>query len=145
MKDDAAIIDSNILVYAYDETEKNKHLAAKALIYDIIKKDKHFVLSVQNISEFFFIITEKLKMDKEVAEYLVKNYAKLESGKILGINPNSVIRAMDISREYNIHYWDALIAAVMEENGIKRIYTENVKDFSKVPWIEVINPLIQNS
>lgn len=145
MKDGASLIDSNILIYAYDETEKTKHRAAKALIYDIIQNEKSFALSAQNLSEFFFIITEKLKMDKEVAEYLIKGYARMKFGKILPIDTNSIIRAMNLSREYNLHYWDALIAAVMEENRINKIYTENVKDFSKLPWIEAVNPLIQNS
>jgi predicted nucleic acid-binding protein len=29
----------------------------------------------------------------------------------------------------------------MKENGINKIYTENEKDFKKIPGIKVINPL----
>jgi predicted nucleic acid-binding protein len=35
----------------------------------------------------------------------------------------------------------ALIAATMQENNLKTIYTENIADFKKVPWLNVVNPL----
>jgi predicted nucleic acid-binding protein len=40
---------------------------------------------------------------------------------------------------YEVHYWDALIAATMRENNIFCIYTEN-GDFKSIPWLKVINP-----
>ena len=51
----------------------------------------------------------------------------------------TIIRAIDINLEYNIPYYDALLAATMRENGIFNIYTENVKDFKAV-GIKAVNP-----
>jgi predicted nucleic acid-binding protein len=52
-----------------------------------------------------------------------------------------VLSAIRIHREFDVPYWDALIAATMRENGVTRIYTEDEKSFRKIPWLEVVNPL----
>jgi len=49
--------------------------------------------------------------------------------------------AIDICIQYNIHYRDALLCATMKHNGITNIFTENLKDFVKVPWIAAVNPM----
>ena len=64
---------------------------------------------------------------------------------ILSINKNNILRAIDISAEYGISYWDALIASVMKENNISCIITENDKDFKKISWLKVINPFVDES
>ena len=37
-------------------------------------------------------------------------------------------------------YLDVQTAAVMRQNGIRRIFTENVADFTGIEGIEVVNP-----
>ncbi len=54
---------------------------------------------------------------------------------------STVTEAIKICGERRLHYWDALLAATMKENGIFIIYTENEKDFKKISWLEVINPI----
>lgn len=39
------------------------------------------------------------------------------------------------------HFWDLLMAETMKEAGMRTIYTENVRDFESIPWIEAVNPL----
>ena len=36
--------------------------------------------------------------------------------------------------------FDVFLAATMLDNGVRRIYTENVKDFNGVSGIDAINP-----
>jgi predicted nucleic acid-binding protein len=45
-----------------------------------------------------------------------------------------------ISKQHKIHFFDSLLAATMQENGISKILTENVKDFNKIAGIEAENP-----
>lgn len=45
-----------------------------------------------------------------------------------------------MNRDYQTHYWDYLIASTMKENAVKEIYTENTKDFEKIPELKVVNP-----
>jgi len=40
-----------------------------------------------------------------------------------------------------VSIWDSLIAETALENGIVKIYTENLKDFKKIPGLKVVNPM----
>ncbi len=53
------LLDSNILIYAYDSSEKEKYKIAKNLLADCWKRKKIYALSVQNLSELFIITTKK--------------------------------------------------------------------------------------
>jgi len=138
------LLDSNILIYAYDSSEKEKHVIAKNLIADCWKRKKIYALSVQNLSELFFITTKKITNPVKPDEMKknIQDIISFTNFNILDINKNSILAAMDISSEIGISYWDALIASVMKENHIHTIVTENDKDFKKIPWIKVINPFI---
>ena len=72
---DRFLIDSNVLVYAYDESDNLKHRVAGELFDEILSKDINCGMSVQNLSEFFVIITEKVKnkADKEIAQMIVQD------------------------------------------------------------------------
>ena len=41
----------------------------------------------------------------------------------------------------NISFWDLLIAETMKDARVSVLLTENIRDFSKVPWIKAINPM----
>ena len=60
---------------------------------------------------------------------------------VLNYNAQTIKSAIGISSKHGIHYWDALLAATMKENNVFSIYTENEKDFKKIPWLKTINPL----
>ena len=136
------LLDSNILIYAYDSTEKEKHVIAKNLLAECWKRNKIYALSVQNISEFFVVTTKKIsnpiKPDEMKAN--IQDIITFSNFNILNINKNSVLSAIEISSNNNLSYWDALIASVMKENGISTIVTENDKDFNKITGLKVINP-----
>ena len=78
-------------------------------------------------------------LSKRDALEIIREFTEFNAWTVLSIKPNSIVLATKISEEYNMSYWDSLLAATMKENGITTIYTENEKDF-KVPWIKVINP-----
>ena len=120
MKDDLFLVDSNILVYAHDTSDiaKNKKsvkLLGECWIYI------EFPVSFWRKSESRFILE-------------FKNWIKITAKE------STIIKAIELSEKYNTEYYDSLIAATMLENGISKIYTENVKDFIKIKEIGVINP-----
>ena len=59
MKDNISLIDSNILVYAFDSSEKPKHKKAKELLKKCWNGERKFAVSTQNLSEFFVNATKK--------------------------------------------------------------------------------------
>ena len=133
------LIDSTILVYAYDNSDPKKHEIAKEVVKKL-EENGDGVLSIQNLAEFSRALTEKAKPPRpyhEVRRYILQ----LESVyTIITYGSNTVAEALHIASNYNLHFYDALIAATMEEGFISEIVTENTKDFRKVPNIVITNP-----
>ncbi len=143
MSGETALIDTNILVYAYDISEKEKHSACKELVELCWKREVAYAISIQNISEFFVIVTTKIDRPISIEE------AQRSMERIIAFNnwikikpePTTLPEAIKMCREYRLHYWDALLAATMRENRIFKIYTENEEHFNKIPWLKAMNPI----
>lgn len=135
------LIDSNILIYAYDSTDKKKHETAKKILQKAWQKQADYALSVQNISEFFYVATEKTKvLPREEAREIVRNLTSFSYWHIFHLTEATLRLAASISTDSKIHFFDALLAATMKEHNIAEIITENEKDFEKIPGIKIINP-----
>ncbi|MDO8537919.1 MAG: PIN domain-containing protein [archaeon] len=135
------LIDTNILVYAYGKVDDiKKHEKAKQFIGLKMHSEKFF-LSSQNVAEFFSVLSNQVssKMPAYEAKQKAKNLTELAN--FVSYYEDTVIEAIEIFEKHKGHFWDALLAATMKENNIKIIYTENVKDFSKIDGIKAINPL----
>jgi len=142
MSDELALIDSNLLSYVFDESEPEKRRVCRELVADCWKGKRKYVVSVQNLSEFYVVVTEKIS--QPIPEIVAKRFLELiisfQGWIVLNFNARTVLSAIDISTQYDIHYWDALLAATMRENKIFNIYTED-GHFKNIPWLKVINPL----
>lgn len=143
MNDASALIDSNLLVYVFDAANPEKRDVCKRIVEDCWRGRVRHAVSVQNLSEFYVAVTEGVQkpIPEKVARTFVELIVKFDGWRVLPLKGGTVERAMTICREYRVHYWDALIAATMEENGQRKILTENEDDFAAIPWIEVENPL----
>jgi len=135
------MIDTNILVYAYDASEGEKHKASGNLLTQIWREGGG-VVCLQNLMESFVIITGKVERSIEVTEarIIIEDFLKSERWKIVDRDADTFLRTVDLVSEHGIHLWDAIIAACMEENNITEIVTENRKDFEKIPHITVTVP-----
>ena len=142
MSDELALIDSNILSYVFDETDREKHEICKELAADCWKRKRDFAVSVQNLSEFYVVVTKKISnpIPEKVAKDFVELVIDFQGWHVINYNPRTIKSAIGISTKYRIHYWDALLAATMRENNVFSIYTENGKDFKKIPWLKLIDP-----
>ncbi|QWR76249.1 PIN domain-containing protein [Candidatus Magnetomonas plexicatena] len=135
------LIDTNILVYAYDISEGEKHAASKAILKQIWEEGGG-VVCLQNLMEFFFVITRKVKNPIGVikAKTIIKDFLQSENWEVIDRDEESFLKAIDLVSQYNIHFWDATITTYMIDNDISEIITENKRDFEKIPDINVIVP-----
>lgn len=132
------LIDTNILVYAYDTSEGKKHEASRDLLKQIWKEGEG-VVCLQNLMEFFIVITEKVEnpIDVMEAKTIVEDYLKSDKWQVIDRDKNTFLNAIDLVSKQGSHLWDALIASCMKENDITEIVTENKKDFENIPDIKV--------
>jgi len=138
---EVSLLDSNILVYAYDSRDKEKHKISIDILNKCWKKEIIYALSTQNLSELFTVTTKKISNPISVKEMEenINDIINFSNFSILEIKSKTILRAIKLTSEYSLSYWDSLIVSVMLENNINIIITED-SDFKKIPWLKVINP-----
>ncbi len=133
------LIDSNILIYAYDKAAGHKYSKAKEIINDCWKGKLDLAISSQNLAEFAVVSVKKGGLSFEQVKTIITLITEFDGFRKINYSSLTVISAVSLAHEHEMSFWDALIAATMKENSIFNIYTENTKDF-KVPWLNSINP-----
>ncbi|MBI5225743.1 PIN domain-containing protein [Candidatus Micrarchaeota archaeon] len=131
-------IDSNVLVHAFHHGSP-KHDAAMGVLDRLVRNDRG-VIGAQNLAEFSNVLRHK---SSEPAGFgKIRQYVQhlKQDFHCFGYTGQTVVFALDLSERHSVHFFDALLAATMFENGIDTIYTENVEDFGKIPGIKAVNP-----
>jgi predicted nucleic acid-binding protein len=141
MKDKRRLIDTNILVYAYDSSEKTKHRFCQSLVRKIWEEGGAFI-TLQNLMEFFVVVTRKVEnpLSIEDAKIIIEDILASKKWTVIDRDASTFTTAIELVRIHKRHFWDALIAACMLENNIEEIVTENSKDFENIPDIATVNP-----
>ncbi|MBW2000385.1 MAG: PIN domain-containing protein [Deltaproteobacteria bacterium] len=133
-----AFLDTNILVYAYDEYDPRKQKTAQKLLTGGIEQE-NVVLSVQVLGEFFNVVTRHIRqpMSPDEAQDII---ATLSILSIQDIDLTMVNRAIDTHKMYGISYWDSLIIAAAERAQCTSILSEDLNDGQTYHGIQVSNP-----
>ncbi len=97
------LIDTNILVYAYDTSEGAKHDFAKIIVKQIWQ-DGGGVVCVQNLMEFFVVITKKVTSPISVADakIIIDDMTKSDSWRVIDRDINTFLKAIDIVSIYGM-------------------------------------------
>jgi predicted nucleic acid-binding protein len=133
------LIDTNILVYAYDISDKDKQRRAAEILNALFEMDAG-VLSTQILSEFFVVVTRKIAKPLRVSQAWtsVSNY--INSWEVVDINTFVVLEAIRGVKTHRFSYWDSLVWATARMNQIPVILSEDFSHNSTVEGIRFINP-----
>ncbi len=128
---DEFFVDTNILVYAFDVSEKQKRQIAKNIVEDITKGRKKGVISNQILGELFIVLTNKITnpLNEENAQIIVNGIIDSVNWKKVNYTTSTIHQAMDTVIKEKRPFWDTIITETMLENKIYVILTENTKDF----------------
>ena len=131
-------IDTNILVYAFDKAYPAKRDVCKELVNSIFEGKRSAVVTNQILAEFAFIITKKIErpLSRDQAASILGAILSSANWKVFDYTAFSLQRCL-LSPSHE--FWDALIVQTLKEHGIRRIVTENAKDFA---GITAINPFL---
>lgn len=129
------LIDTNILVYAWDSAEPDKQSKAIAIMQ---QHRKHACLSVQNLSEFSSVMLRK-GSDLKWLHETIYIYSKIMT--ICALREEHVEHALRAVDQYKMSFWDAQIWAVALMNRIPVILSEDGPTGQKIEGIEFQNPL----
>lgn len=132
------LLDSNILVYAYDRSEPEKQTKAIQLLDQIFATGKG-ILSAQVLAEFFVVSTRKLSAPLSIDQALDSLENLAASWNVLEVNSLIVLEAARGVREHQFHYYDAQIWAVARLNQVPFVFSEDFNP-SRIEGVEFINP-----
>ncbi|MDQ2642650.1 MAG: type II toxin-antitoxin system VapC family toxin [Myxococcota bacterium] len=139
---DAALLDTNILVYAADSSAAH-HSSCLSLLERGDAGQFSFVLTPQILAEFIAVVTNPNGLSpipREDAYLHVEELAR--TFPILVPTPQVVDRFLELLRATKVsgkRSHDVLHAATMLENGVSRIYTYD-RGFTAIPGITVLTP-----
>ena len=129
-------LDTNVLVYAADDTDVAKHCRAYELVVRAIKGDA-FMVSAQVLNEFAFVMYKKFKRtDDEIAAYL-RFFGPIRT---VSLEPQFSRRAIEIKVRYGLQYYDSLLLATAEANGCEEFCSEDLNDGQTYCGIKAVNP-----
>jgi len=132
-----AFLDTNVLVYAFDEGEREKREVARRLV------DEHLIegdgmLSVQVLWEFYSA-TRKPAHPLPI-EKAVEAVGYLATFSPIAEDARMVVGAVRRSRELSLSFWDALIVEAALRGGADRILTEDLQHGQRIGDLTIENP-----
>lgn len=138
MSAERVFLDTNILVYANDSSDRHKSGVARELITLHLREGTGY-LSAQVLGEFWVTITRKIAspLPFELAERQVR---LLDSFTIVPQDSVSVWKAIELQKKHTISFWDAHILASALIAGCRTLYSEDLQDQAEYSGIKVVNP-----
>lgn len=138
---DNYFVDTNILVYLFDQSEVEKNKRAEEFVKKA-KESSNLFISAQVLNEFITIVTRKIENPiafeniKEVLAFIRDGFT------ISPLKVSDSFSAVEIKLRYKFSYWDCLIVASALSNGCTRLYSEDLQHGQLIDEkLRVINPL----
>lgn len=136
---DRVLVDTNVLVYAYDRSEPKRQRQALRVL-DQLAVSGAGVISTQILAEFFVVVTRKLTIPLSIdaAHDSIKNY--LRSWTVIAVTGIIVLEAARGVREHQFSFWDAQVWAAARLNQIPIIFSENFSSGAVIEGIKFVDP-----
>lgn len=136
MSADPWFVDTNVLVYAFDDDSPDKQKTARRLLDD---KADQLVLSAQVLGEFYVTVTRKLARPLP-ANRAVEALDALCAFPVRGLAPTLVRSVARRSASSQVSYWDALIIESALDAGATVLLTEDLQHGQRFEALRVVNP-----
>ena len=133
-------VDSNVLVYAYDASARQKHSAAERLL-DRLWQSGNGCLSVQVLQEFFVTITRKVSQPLSVDE-ATDRVRDFSAWKVFAPTSDDVLAAIAVHEQAQISFWDAMVVHAASELGCDQLWSEDLKADQVLRSVRIRNPFL---
>jgi len=141
MSGERFLVDTNVLVYAYDRTEYTKQGRSRQVLDWLYGKGLG-VLSTQVLGEFFSAVTRGLtpRMSAQEGYAIVKDYAS--SWKVVPAAAETILESARGVVEHHFSFYDAQIWATAKLNSIPGVLSEDFSHASRIEGVEFLNPFV---
>ena len=131
--------DTNVLIYAVDRDGSLRHQQAVALLERAMRSG-NCLQTLQSFSEFYNVLTRKLRIAAERAEAFVAAWRSVFPVEVASIA--DLDHAMRAVREYQLSFWDALLWATLRRAGVAVLVSEDFQDGRVIEGVRFANPFV---
>lgn len=137
-----AFVDTNIVLYAFDTSAGGKREEALRVFADLWRAGAGCV-SVQVLQEFYVNVTRKpsTPLPSQSAEQIV---AALSRWEVHAPTAEDVLGAIDLQRQEEPSFWDAMILTSAGKLGCRVIYSEDLNAGQVIAGVRVVNPFAES-
>jgi predicted nucleic acid-binding protein len=140
MNDEPArqFVDSNILVYAYDISQGEKHTQAKTLLLALWESGLGCV-SIQVLQEFFVNVTRKSQfpLSPDQAAQVIQDFS---DWSVHRPGVKDIVAAIELHQRYQVSFWDAMILQSARQSGCGVVWSEDLSDGETYAGVKINNP-----
>ena len=134
-------LDTNIIVYSFDQSDQRKQSIAQGLIREAIKTGQG-IISYQVIQEFLNVATRKFTKSLSIPDSKEYLFDVLEP--LCEVFPSFDLyhNALDISGRWQYSFDDAMIISAALHSGCEIVYSEDFQHNLKIQRLRIENPFI---
>lgn len=133
----ADFLDTNVIVYAYDDNSPEKQKVARQLLRSGIAGK--VVMSNQVLAEFAATMLHEVS-PPATAQAVMLGLDALAPIRLILADAELVRRAVEARVSYGLHFYDGMIVAAAERAGCERILSEDFNAGQKYFGVTVANP-----
>ena len=138
MSVERCFVDTNVLIYLFDNDSPGKQARAQAL-FD--KEKDRIVLSTQVLGEFYVNVARKLEqpLPQDAAARAVEDFSRFD---VQSVTAELVLAAVRRSRSSLLSYWDSLIVETARNAGAEILFTEDLQHGQEIDGLRIVNPFV---
>jgi predicted nucleic acid-binding protein len=132
-------VDTNIFVYAHDETDLHKSSQARQLLTELIGEGQ-LAISTQVIQEFCNATLKKAK--EPLSPKDVRRIIRELLAPLVAHQPDAAfcIRTLETYEKYSLSFYDAAIIQAANDLHCTILYSEDMQDGQQIGGVKVVNP-----
>ena len=133
------LVDTNVFVYAHADEDPVKSPIAREVLREIVSEGIGCV-STQVLNETFSRLArgvQNVSVIEGVADII---FEIMEHWRVLDTTSETVKEAVKGVTDYRISYWDSLIWAAANVNGVPYVLSEDFSDGRRIDRVTFLNP-----
>jgi predicted nucleic acid-binding protein len=133
------LIDTNLLIYLYDQNEPVNQARSRVVLDELQKKGAGR-LSVQSLSEFANVAIKKLSPTLSVSDVAEQIFLFRNVFPVHIVTPSIVADAARGVRDHGLPFYDAQIWSCARFNQIPIVFSEDFSDGQVIEGVRFVNP-----
>jgi len=131
-------VDTNILVYARDESESEKQPQARQWL-EFLWKTHQGRISTQVLQEYYQVVTRRLRpgLQRDIAREDIRD---LMSWRPIAVDRQVMEQAWAAEDRFQLSWWDALIVGAARQLRCRYLLTEDLQDGQDLNGLTIVDP-----